>query len=180
MVLSALVGCTPPLVEYSPTEPVALTTIRRQYERVVQEAKSDPKAEWHDGWVGNIFVNTLGGKNIGLCYQWQEYVYDRVYATVKGVHWDISGLTVNEGNGLEHHSVIVWDPAVINQWDILPTYAAAEEKRIPVYVLDAWHEGEPYVHWIQDWLDNEEPHFSPPRLQELGVPEGSTGNEMGG
>jgi hypothetical protein len=36
-----------------------------------------------------------------------------------------------------------------------------------VYVLDAWYDGKPNVHWLDEWLVNEKPHRVPPALQEL-------------
>lgn len=163
-VLSAW-GCIPPSIPRSSNDPIALQEIRTVYEKLVDEANNDPHVTWHSSWTGNMIVNQLGGEHRGLCYQWQDYVYHGVKSTVDRVGWSVTGLTVNEGNGFEHHCVIVWDPKVIRQDQIL-----AKRGFRPVYVLDAWHDGKADVHWIDAWLDSQLPHDTPARLQELPVP----------
>jgi hypothetical protein len=162
--LGALYGCTPPLVRSSESDPPPLQKIRAKYEDVVTAAREDPNTRWHSSWVGNIFVNTLGGSNRGLCYEWQDYVYRGVAPTVFEVGWHTTGLVSNEGNDFEHHCVLVWDPKLISEGELLTRTPPR-----PVYVLDAWHQGTANIHWLDQWLDNERPHRSPIRLQVLPV-----------
>lgn len=159
-----LAGCLPPAkqVEPSPSDPPALTAIRSRFEQVVNAAKTDPNTNWHSSWTGNMVVNTLKGANRGLCYQWQDYVYRGVAPTAERYRWGCTGLVANEGNPFEHHVVLVWDLAKIDEERILTTTPPR-----PVYVLDAWYEGTPNMHWLDDWLDHEAPHRVPPRLQQL-------------
>lgn len=162
---SVLAGClTPATIEPSPNDPPALKAIRARYEAVVTAAREDPSTHWHSSWTGNIFVNTLGGRHRGLCYQWQDHVFRGVEPTVRRVGWDISGLASNRGHDREHHVVLVWDPRRVRRADILPDPPAQS-----VYVLDAWHEGRPLMHWLEVWLENEAPHHTPPELEELPV-----------
>ena len=158
-------GCAPPLIPPGPGDPSELRAVRDEYARLVREAKHDPVVKWRSGWTGNIFVNQFGGENRGLCYQWQEYIYLGLLPTVQRVGWRATGLTVNEGGGWEHHCVIIWDPKRISEDQILGTPSPH-----PVYALDAWHDGQPDIHWMDDWLSSQLPHRSPPRLQGLPVP----------
>lgn len=151
-------------MEPSESDPTPLRTIRARFEQIVDAAQNDPNTNWHSSWTGNMMVNTFKGRNRGLCYQWQDYVYRGVAPTAERLGWGCTGLVANEGNVFEHHVVLVWDPLKISEGEILTRKTPPQR---PVYVLDAWYEGKPNVHWLDDWLKHEAPHRVPARLQEL-------------
>lgn len=161
---SLLGGCLSPAKNVEPRadDPSALKAIRARFEQIVEAAHNDPHTQWHSSWTGNVFVNSLKGRHRGLCYQWQDYVYRGISPTVERSGWACTGLVTNEGNTLEHHVVLVWDPRLLSESQIL-----AMKPPRPVYVLDAWYEGKANVHWLDDWLENEKPLRSPTRLQQL-------------
>lgn len=144
-VLAACHGAPPPLTAADPPQ---LHEIQRAFVRVV-EATESGEASWHSGWHGNVMVNVFGGRNQGLCWQWQQMVYEGVVNTVGAVGWDATGVALDTGTGSEHHAVLVWDPRKIKREDIL----TARRPR-PVWVLDGWRRGAPDIWQIDQWIDS--------------------------
>lgn len=169
IVLFACAGCySTPLREDEITDP-ALVTIHAKFAEVVQAAREDPDLQWHSSWTGNMFVNHLGGKNRGLCHEWQRWVYDGVKPTVQEVGWYAVGIGIDRGNTLEHHAVIVYDPRKITQDQLLP---------VPIpntaFVLDGWVRGQADIVRLEDWIDPPMRYTKPPVLEWLDAPKKQT------
>jgi hypothetical protein len=125
----------------------ALRIIHAAFQRTVEAAHDDPDIEWHSGWLGNMWVNFWKGDNRGLCYQWQQLVYNGVAPAARRAGWDATGIVINGGTRHEHHAVLVFDPKEVRR-DALLT----PEGRTHVYVLDAWREGQADIYRLTDWL----------------------------
>lgn len=125
----------------------AIGVIREAFVQLLKRAKSDPKHDWHNGRTGNMVVNTVGGNNVGLCYQWQELVYVGIQPALRKTGWRALGVSINKGTYFEHHAVVVFNPKKIN-----PDTLLQHPGQAGVYVLDPWESGKPYIYTLADWL----------------------------
>jgi len=139
-----------------------LQTIHRAYEHAVNSIQQDSTHVWHHGRLGNTIVNLQGPPHIGLCYHWQELVHNGIKNAVKKTGWKMAGIAINEGNFLEHHAVLVYDPALLKLDDILKY----KNKSIS-YVLDPWGSGEPRIYTVGQWLQLAVNIEEQPRLTEI-------------
>lgn len=162
-----LQGCAsaPPVAPAHYGKP-ALLEIHQAFERTVAAARRDPEVRWRSGWAGNVMINSLPGNHRGLCYQWQSLVYAGVLPTVKQVGWHANGIVINQGTRHEHHAVVVFDPAVTDQNQIV-----ADPHANPAWVLDAWRRGEADVFTVQQWVAL--PWFQqvPPKITGVSLPD---------
>lgn len=127
-----------------------LAAIAASFQRTVERLKSADDAIWHDGWMGNIAVNTStdrgGVTHIGLCYQWRDAVYRGVVFDVKGAGWNCAGIAINRGTRHEHHAVLVARP------DLTPADLLPDPPERGAYVLDAWSRGRADIYRLKDWI----------------------------
>jgi hypothetical protein len=127
--------------------PPALAEIRRAYEHAVASRRSSPDAAWRSGWTGNVAVHLSGRRDLGLCHQWRDAVYRGIIDTARARGWSVRGLIVNWGTWLEHHAVVVYDPATIRDSHLLTSPPPR-----PAWVLDAWSRGRADIWTLDDWL----------------------------
>lgn len=162
-IVGSISGCAQPagLASEDITNP-AMVEINRQFIEAVDRINSDPDKAWHSGWVGNVFVNVLGGERRGLCYQWQERVYLEVNPTVERVGWKAVGLSVNNNVRHEHHAVLVFDPTLVSRERLLQQPMPRQG-----FVLDAWRRGKPDVYTLDTWLEIEKDHTAPFVIEDL-------------
>ncbi len=154
-------GCQASPIDRSAIEDRALLRISGAFEDVVAAARRHPALQWHSGWIGNLWVNAGGEERLGLCYQWQEWVYQEIVDAVESVEWDACGVAVNMETNHEHHAVVVYDPHRTRRERILET-----PDTDPAYVLDAWRRGRPDIYTMADWLTLTTIRV-PPQLEEL-------------
>ena len=162
-------GCTarPDRVDAANAPDPELAEIAASFERAVERLTSADDAVWHDGWTGNIIVNTSNNRgdarHIGLCYQWRDAIYRGVVFDVKGVGWNCGGVAINRGTRHEHHAVLVARPDLSPQ-DLLP-----DPPETGAYVLDAWGRGRADIYRLKDWITL--PFFQevPPELVDVGA-----------
>lgn len=143
----ALGGCVVLPLEHDSIDDPALLEIRTAFARTVEQALNDPEQQWTSGWLGNMWVNFHGDANRGLCYEWKYRVHAGVNETVARLGWRATGIVINQGVEHEHHAVIVFDPGRIDAKDLL---LASRDR--PVYVLDAWRQGQADIYPLSDWL----------------------------
>lgn len=137
----------------------ALQEISKAFNKTVEAAHNDPHNEWQSGWVGNMWVHFRGEEQRGLCYEWKYLVHAGVADTVERVGWQVRGIAVNEHTPNEHHAVLVFDPERVNSTNIL---TATSDK--PVYVLDAWRQGQADIYPIATWLNSNFKTAKPARI----------------
>ena len=142
-----LAGCVILPINQDEINEPALDNIREAMATTVAAALNDPDEEWTSGWLGNMWVNFHKGEQRGLCYQWKYRIHEGVKDTVHKQGWELSGIVINEGAKHEHHAVVVYDPKRITA-DTLLTATSGQ----PVYVLDAWRQGQPDIYHLADWL----------------------------
>lgn len=145
--LLLLPACAPQVRTMSVEDPAPLLTLQAAFRESVHRIKTAEEGIWHSGWSGNVVVNTTGGEHKGLCYQWQEKIYDDIRPVAETLGWEAEKFNINRGNWLEHNVVIVFDPRHTSREAIL----AAPEKE-DAYILDAWRRGEPDVFLLKDWV----------------------------
>jgi hypothetical protein len=146
LVLLVLVSCGPRPLQRTDIAP--LERIRIDYEHLVRDALASDDTRWHSGWVGNWIVNWRNSEaSRGLCYHWQELVYKGIQPVADEVGWARVGIQMNKDHHSEHHAVVVYDPRVITQDDLL---SSAQPR--PAYVLDAWRHGQPEIYALDDWV----------------------------
>lgn len=121
--------------------------IQQSYAATVKQANNDRKRLWQHGRLGNMTVNLQGKPNVGLCYHWQEIVYVGIQPALLKTQWHAVGIAVNEGNFLEHHAVLVYDPLQVKFDQIL-----APTRQSMSYVLDPWKTGKPMIYSLKNWL----------------------------
>jgi hypothetical protein len=160
----AFSGCSARRQPFEPSSLPApeLTSIHRAMRQTIDRLEADPRYEWVSGFWGNIKVNSLGGPTRGLCYEWQEVIYAGVTPTLRDVGWHATGVAVNEGRPGEHHAVVVYDPRIVPEDQLLTRPTAA-------YVLDAWKRGEPDIYRLSDWLANEKHPEYAARIERLTI-----------
>lgn len=155
-----LFGCIGPgPIEDDRPLPVALVEIRSAYADTIETRLTNPDAAWRSGWTGNMAVHISGRRDLGLCHEWRDAVYRGIIATARAQGWSVRGLIVNWGTWLEHHAVVVYDPASIRDTHLLTTPPPR-----PAWVLDAWARGRADIWTLDDWL-----RANPPRLREAHV-----------
>ncbi len=144
--VTLLAGCGPRPMGLTNNE--ALERIRADYVQLVNTALASDETAWHSGWIGNWIVNWRGRESTrGLCYHWQELVYVGLGPSVEREGWQRVGVQMNRDHHSEHHAVVVFDPDVIKQEELL-----SHAPPTPAYVFDAWRNGRPEVYAIDDWL----------------------------
>lgn len=146
-VLLALSGCVIMPLHHDSIEEPALLEIKTAFANTVEEALNDQEEQWTSGWLGNMWVNFHGDNNRGLCYEWKYRISAGVKETVQRVGWRATGIVINRGVKREHHAVIVYDPKQVTAEQLLTARAGQ-----PVYVLDAWRNGQPDIYTMSDWL----------------------------
>ena len=159
--LLILSGCSAvPTVE--PNTSPQLQIIHAAYKRAINNLEQDSSYIWHHGRLGNSVVNLQGPPHIGLCYHWQELVHNSIRGAIKRTGWKSSGIAINEGNFLEHHAVLVYDPTHLKLADILQSNNKSKS-----YVLDPWGSGEPRIYTVGQWLQLAASIEVQPRLTEI-------------
>ena len=146
LMLICLGGCVSPVKVDAKASP-ELAKIRDKFQHIVQTAHADENVEWVHGWSGNSAIAETGqdGTIMGYCYEWQELVYDKIKQTVKELEWDLVKININRDVFSEHHAVVVYDPKVISQKELLTRFE-------PAWVLDAWQEGKADIFSLEEWL----------------------------
>jgi hypothetical protein len=162
ILLAAAAGCAPqPLRPHQFYDP-DLCAIRDRYVEVVRDALNDPDVAWHAGPVGNVVVNHARPDHLGLCYDWQELVYEQLLPIVDERGWRMIGIKINEDTDHEHHAVVVFDPYQVRADAIL-----ASPETAPAWVLEPWRRGRADVYLVRDWLDLAWRRDVPPALERL-------------
>lgn len=152
-VMLAAPGCVrvPPPLDVS-ADP-RLPRVVEAFEATITEMKTQSPHTWYSGWSGNFWVQTLGGNNRGLCYQWQTEVYLRVTPRIRDLHLDTIGIALDKGKPTEHHAVLVYDPARIPDPYVIPAMTPPR----PGWILDGWSRGKPDIYLVEDWIRTFEP-----------------------
>ncbi len=145
LVALVLVACGPTPLKRTDIAP--LERIRTDFVQVVDEANASQETRWRSGWIGNVLVNRREGREMGLCYHWQELVYRGVEDAANEVGWERVGIQINQDHHSEHHAVVVFDPYLITRDDLLQRQGPK-----PAFVLDAWRRGKPDVYRFDDWI----------------------------
>lgn len=158
-------GCMSPVDVGS--HPV-LSRIQIRFEEVVEDIHARTDEDWYSDWYGNFLVNASGEDARGLCWHWQEAVFDGMHGYVKSLGWQATGVVLNGGTSLEHHAVIVFDPRVISAEEILE-----RDPPRPVWVLDAWRRGRPEIYIFDTWVKEGAIFASSAALEDLEKMRGS-------
>ncbi len=145
LIALGLVACGPTPLKRTDIAP--LERIRTDFVQVVEEANASKETRWRSGWIGNVLVNWREGREMGLCYHWQELVYRGVEEAASEVGWERVGIQLNQDHHSEHHAVVVFDPYLISRDDLLQRQGPK-----PAFVLDAWRRGKPDVYRFDDWI----------------------------
>ncbi len=139
-------GCASPIVVDSRAQP-KLASIRSEFSAIVANALHDDEVEWVSGWSGNSAIaEHPDGSIMGYCYEWQELVFEKIAALVHRQGWELVKININRDWFSEHHAVVVFDPKVISQENLLVRFGPE------AYVLDAWQRGHPDVFTLEEWL----------------------------
>ena len=143
-----------------------LAPVLASMQHTIDTLDADPVTQWRSGWVGNMFTNVLGEGNRGLCYHWQEAIARGVAPSVRQAGLSMVGLAVNVANGLEHHAVVIFDPAAVSAgWETDPATVAAFFKRTDATVLDGWERGRADAYPMQSWISHHNFVRAGPALQ---------------
>ncbi|NOY65901.1 MAG: hypothetical protein GXP13_00645 [Gammaproteobacteria bacterium] len=124
-----------------------LLEIQAAYISTIKQANLDSQKRWQHGRLGNITVNLEGKPYVGLCYHWQEIVYVGIQKSIKSTGWRATGIAINEGTFMEHHAVLVYDPARLAFNQIFN-----KKNNMKSYVFDPWKSGKPQVYTLKNWL----------------------------
>ncbi|MCP3905279.1 MAG: hypothetical protein GY715_16760 [Planctomycetes bacterium] len=162
LVLAFTGGCAAPPLRPAQIVDPDLRVIHDRFEEIMRDARRDPEIVWHAGPIGNLIVNYVGAEHYGLCYDWQELVYDEVLPTVEAIGWTATGIKINEDTKNEHHGVLVFDPRRVEAERILETPETA-----PAWVLDAWRRGRADIYRVNDWLALATTVYVEPELEDL-------------
>jgi len=162
LLLVAVSGCAPPPLRPPQIRDPDLRVIRNRYQEIVAEAHRDPEFAWHAGPIGNFVVNFVGVRHVGLCYDWQELIYDELLPTVQERGWELTGIKINEHTEHEHHAVIVFDPRRVEAEAIL-----AAPDTATAWVLEPWRRGRADIYRVSDWLALARQVHAPAELEEL-------------
>lgn len=163
-IVALLGGCYGPPPPLAAGDPPQLRAIQDAFTAAVRRAKTSDAESWYSGWYGNVWVNTAGGNNRGLCWHWQQMVYEGVVETVGRLGWDATGVALNTGTASEHHAVLVFDPMVIEREKILTATRPRQ-----VWVLDGWRRGEADLWRMDEWIDSTTPFPDTIELEKLWV-----------
>ncbi|MCB1876605.1 MAG: hypothetical protein KDH88_11580 [Chromatiales bacterium] len=127
--------------------PLEFVPIDSAYRSSVAGLLNSGHNRWYSGWMGNIVVNELGGDRRGLCFHWQQAVFDGVADTVRQQGWKALGIGVGRGGLREHHAVVVYDPRRIARDELLHA-----DRQAAAFVLDPWRRGRADVYRLSVWL----------------------------
>ena len=150
MILMAILGLSGCAITPIPTEPPdnpSLMVINKYYRQTIYMAQQHPQQRWRHGRWGNMVVNLTGYPNLGLCYHWQNLVYQGIKPALEITGWEVVGIATNEGTRHEHHAVLVYNPEIHNLHDLL--------RNLPhqsVYILDPWPTGTAAIYSLSEWL----------------------------
>jgi hypothetical protein len=162
--LVILQGCSTNPIPHERLQQPELVAIAQAYQRTVQEAYNHHETRWHSGPIGNMVVNYWGEPNAGLCYQWQQLVFQGIQQQVHQLGWQSIGIRINKGTDHEHHAVVVFDPNRIQRNELLEKAESSE-----AYVLDPWRSGQADIYALSDWLLLPRVIEIPAQLKELKV-----------
>jgi len=154
-----LAACVVKPVPHQSIKESALREIAQAYRTTVRQAYQSKDKTWLSGWAGNMAVNFQDKTTYGLCWHWKKIVYAGVIDTVERVGWRATGIVVNEATKHEHHSVLVYDPALFRHKDL-----SNPAKQGLVYVLDPWREGTADIFTLDKWLERAGQVTVKPRL----------------
>lgn len=157
-------ACASPRVDPLERGEPALVEIHAALVDAVDWARTNGDIDWYSGWTGNAMVHATDDQTLGLCYEWQELVWDYVRPVVKRVGWRADGITINADTWSAHYAVVVWDPARVRRADLLTLPESA-----PAFVLDPWRNGEPETYTVAAWVDIPIIVMAPPALESLGL-----------
>lgn len=166
--LITLQGCSANPIPHERLQPQALVAIAQAYRDTVQEAYSSRETRWHSGPIGNMVVNYWGEPNAGLCYQWQQLVYQGVHDRTRDAGWQALGIRINKGTDHEHHAVVVFDPVWIAPEELLEQAEVSN-----AYVLDPWRSGQADIYSLSEWLKLPRAVEVPAQLKQLAPAEGN-------
>ena len=155
-------ACASPTVDPAVRGEPALVEIHAALVDAVDWARTNHDTDWYSGWTGNAMVHLAGDQTLGLCYEWQELVWDFVSPVVERVGWRADGITINTDTWSAHYAVVVWDPARVRRAELLTLPESA-----PAFVLDAWRNGEPEAYTVARWIDIPIIVMTPPALESL-------------
>jgi len=159
MMALALAACVAKPIPYQSIQQSALKEIVQSYRVTVRQAYESKNNTWVSGWAGNMIVHLQAENTYGLCYHWKKIVYAGVIETATRVGWRVTGIVVNEATAHEHHSVLVYDPALFNQKDL-----SRPATHHLAYVLDPWREGKADIYTLDKWLERAGQITVEPRL----------------
>lgn len=142
-----LTACVAKPIPDQSIQDTALKEIAQAYRTTIDQAYQSKDNTWLSGWAGNLYVNFNEENAYGLCYHWKKIVYAGVIETVTRVGWQATGIAVNEGTSHEHHSVLVYNPALFRHKDL-----SRPESHQLAYVLDPWREGKADIYTLDAWL----------------------------
>jgi len=139
-----------------------LAIVHQEFIRAVDDTHAHPTQTWHAGWLGNSIVNFWGGGQKGLCYHWQQQIYALTRHRIESLGLAATGVMINRGKGGEHHCVLVFDPRVIDEQNLLTQPMPRHG-----WVLDAWQRGEPDIYTLDEWHKLPAPLYRDWELQDL-------------
>jgi hypothetical protein len=161
-------ACAKTRIVQSPPTGADWQRIDMAYVSAVQAANDSGDESWQSGWLGNVWVNYFPRGSAGLCYQWQDLVFNAVAAEARTSPWKVGGVQVNQGTSKEHHAVLVY-PAEggepVKLGDLVGRQA---------WVLDPWLRGTADVYVLADWLRARPGEGADAALEELPHPDGRT------
>ena len=77
------------------------------------------------------------------------------------------GIMMNRAEQGEHHCVLVYDPTVIDEEDLLTQPPPTPTRPAHGWVLDAWERGEPDIYPLHEWRKVNTPIRREWELQDL-------------
>ena len=157
-----LAACAAKPIPHQSIQQPALKEIAQSYRMTVKQAYKSKNNTWVSGWAGNMYVNFSDEHTYGLCYHWKKIVYAGVIETVTRTGWSATGIVVNEGTTHEHHSVLVYNPALFRQKDL-----NRPANHHLAYVLDPWREGKADIYTLDKWLKRSGEIVVEPRLIDV-------------
>lgn len=121
-----------------------------RYEYFVNKAEQVTGKTWYYGWFGNMLQNTCldRTRNKGKCFQWANYVYDKMRSYVKEFGYDIRKITYYSWTA-EHHSNLVFRKTG-------RTYTIHDflEGKVSGWVFDPWMYGQAHIFDVREWVRN--------------------------
>jgi len=141
------------------------------YVSAVQAANDSGEQSWQSGWLGNVWVNYFPKGSAGLCYQWQDLVFNAVAREAKSSPWKVGGIQVNKGTSKEHHAVLLYPAATAEP---VKLGDLAGKGGSGAWVLDPWLRGTADVYVLQEWLKARPGGGADAAFEELPHPDGRT------